>query len=333
MDLFFEDNHFADNPKFEIADHKTSEELRNHLAKSYPTLPLQDQDVFSIEGSNINSGNFKVGNHYVKTITHNNDKDYVNQFPSLSESLNNKGIPCFSFVTNVDNEPISNLEFEGKKIFVFVQEYYDGSFFTGDLNELEQMIELIESLKDFKPDLKSSKTLSPYKNWEPEEILKNVLSAKSESSTIICDFFDDNRELILKAKDNVLEVKQKLKNKETQFCHIDLHPHNIMFRNGKIASLLDLESFQNIQPEVAYSFAFFKLARKCISKGHSIEEVKNIFKVKNLNFVEVADYATLEAFRRTLFILELAYVKKDTRWASDLKKQIYSLKEIPAIFG
>ena len=127
---------------------------------------------------------------------------------------------------------------------------------------------------------------------------------------------------------------KKLKLKTSNLHHYDLHPHNLIFKEDELVALVDLESVLRIQKEVCESFALYKLGRKSISKGLlSLDEFKEIANQKGFSLQELKPFIQAEILRRLLLILDLHFVRNNSRWNADFPKHLNSLKEIDLMFN
>ena len=128
------------------------------------------------------------------------------------------------------------------------------------------------------------------------------------------------------------QIKNLIKN-TYEYAHFDIHPHNLLFKDGKLKSVIDLESIVNVSKILATSFGLFKISRKCFVK-------KNINKVEfhnlvnnHFNLEDVKAYTQIELCRRLLLIMKLHYVDGNNRWDFDLIKHFSGIKESNYIFS
>ena len=101
MKPFFPDNHFQDHVETRHASKETTQWLKAILLENYKELYINnDTHIDEICGSNINSGNYRIGDFYIKTIKHNKDKEYILEFPSIVKQLTKRNIPSASYIPN-----------------------------------------------------------------------------------------------------------------------------------------------------------------------------------------------------------------------------------------
>jgi len=128
------------------------------------------------------------------------------------------------------------------------------------------------------------------------------------------------------------QIEDLVKNSK-EYAHFDIHPHNLLFKDGKLISVIDLESFVNVRSILATSFGIFKIARKCFAKKNIKKDdfhylIKDFFNVE-----EIKAYSQIEICRRLLLIMKLHYLDKNNEWDCDLIKHYSGIKESNFIFS
>jgi hypothetical protein len=133
---------------------------------------------------------------------------------------------------------------------------------------------------------------------------------------------------------NQPEVLLELEKYNGVLNHYDLHPHNLLFKDEELVSLIDLDSFVVVPFKLAASFGLFKLFRKSVSHRELIlsEICPLLHRYFNHHF-DLKLYSQIELIRRSILILDLKYRNNDIRWLSDLNKHIIGLEEAEKIFG
>jgi len=334
--MFAEDNHFADCPQFfELSDPSVCVGLRDLLERFYGGVFPSPPDIKLIGGANINSGNFLVGGHYLKTLTIGPNIDYVDMFPVLAESLRAAGLPAARFVKNDNGDSITYYAGPtGQKLCLFIQEFIDAQFYSGSINELEAGIEMLTRIPMAVSQLIPTPGQSRhYRDWKPIEIIESVepllgrhAGSISAFDEFILRFFPIAKRVV---KGNLVGDLDT-----SHLNHVDLHPHNLLMKNSRPAAVLDLESFWAIPAEVSIGFALFKLARKTVSKGFlKPDEIRSIFKMAGFDTQSLLAFAQLEIARRFLTICKLHYLDKNFLWDKDIFKQAYSFAEADTLLG
>ncbi len=333
---FFKDNHTNNNVDFILSAQSVSDWLKPIFLDFYPELE-QKADLYEISGANINSENFKLGDYYLKLIKHDNNKDYVLQFPQLAANLQRNNIPVFSYVKNKKNEFITNYfdQIKQQNYYIYCQSFQDDSFYSGKKEEFQQAIDLLKKFKTTQIKSTFAKLSSPYLNWNPNQIIKDLegVSSNCENSTEFERFAVGNFSKIKTVISNNQDLISTLKTKSDYLNHYDLHPHNLFFKDLKLRSVLDLESLIPIQFEICEAFAVFKLARKSVATGQSVpKEIKEILLKNQIMPDRLLPYIKLELARRALLVLNLHYIEKNELWDNDIYKQVIGFEEADSLF-
>lgn len=329
MPLFFEDNHVGDKPSFSVlADANLVMTLQTLVMTHYSKLFPRPPEVKVIGGANINSGNFLVDGFYLKTLALGPQNDYVEMFPEIAESLRANDIPSANFLLNDANRPICFYTTpEGKKACLYLQEFIDAPFYAGTRAELEACIEMIKKLpmavSHFKPTPGQARY---YRDWKPHEVIqtleplvKATEANPSEFDKIVLQFFPAAKTVIQTLFTENLTLDK--------LNHIDLHPHNLLMKENRVAAVLDLESFWAVPENVSVGFALFKLGRKGVSKKYlKVEDVARLLR-KNFETNRLLPFAQLEIARRFLTVAKLHYVDNDVKWDADIFKQANAFAE------
>ena len=198
-----------------------------------------------------------------------------------------------------------------------IYEYFDGEHFSGKKNQIKNVSKFISKIsimfeklsfeeKSFKYFLpKENKIINYY--MKDLNLRKNILNGRNEK--IFFNYFFTEWE-------RLKQIKKKFKNLKKTFCHFDMHPHNIMFKNNKI-KIIDLASIKFMPLEIAIAFSGLKLCRQTIynNKFKNYKEVGLKF-VNSLNSnlttkldknLNVSDLASVEIMRRICIILTYNY--------------------------
>lgn len=333
---FFKDNHTANSVNFTLSAQPVSDWLKPVFLNFYSVLDKK-ADLYEISGANINSENFKLGNFYLKLIKHNNDKDYVLQFPLLAAELQANDIPVFNYIKNKHNELITNyLDPKNQQnYYIYCQEFQENSFYSGQNEEFQQALNLLKKLKSIELKSTSTKFNSPYLNWNPDKIIKDLENVSSHcgQSTEFERFSALNFSRVKTIISEHADLINNLKTKSNYLNHYDLHPHNLFFHDLKLCSVLDLESFIPIQFEICEAFAIFKLARKSVSTGQATpKKIQEILLKNQILPNRLFPYIKLELARRALLVLSLHYIEKNELWDNDIYKQIVGFTEAEQLF-
>ena len=136
----------------------------------------------------------------------------------------------------------------------------------------------------------------------------------------------------------------KLKNTSRKyFLNIDLHPHNVIINKAeKRAFIVDHGSYSFLNPEIAIGFHLFKILRHTYYKNKTVKDssvikilknyLKNINQQIDSNEVSfelgyLLNLATLEIFRRIIFILDEYFDRNCKLWESEIVMHSFALLE------
>lgn len=126
-------------------------------------------------------------------------------------------------------------------------------------------------------------------------------------------------------------------------AHLDLHPFNILVKDGKIAALLDFDSCKMTPPGYALAFGALKQCRQAVARDGRPEMAGFI----GSRYVEVlvaanhqacmleknsCDLALAEVFRRIALIFRLNIESADKRWNMVLPVQFAHIAECKVLF-
>ena len=126
-------------------------------------------------------------------------------------------------------------------------------------------------------------------------------------------------------------------------AHLDLHPFNILVKNGKIAALLDFDSCKMMPAGYALAFGAMKQCRQAVARCGD-PEMAGFFGSRYVEVLVAAnpqaywltkyscDLALAEVFRRIALIFRLNIESADTRWNMVLPVQIAHIAECKALF-
>jgi hypothetical protein len=314
--LFFKDNHAANDVTYKTASAEDARLVTRLLQSSYRSIFKEIPEVCIIEGSNINSGNFRLGGYYLKTLAPKAGIEAIHEFPVIARSLSGAGIPVTDFIPNDEGELISNRE----GFYYYLSTFIEAGFYPGTTAAFGETLPMIAKLKTaVKQHTPKQSQMEPYFSFDP---ITTFAAVKSKAAQDNSDAF--------RAIEPVLMDSKRPAQKELH--HIDLHPHNLLFQGNQLKALLDLESFRAIPYEMAAGFALFKLGRKAISRGElTIEQFKR--KVESyFDLNSLYPFVKLELARRILLVLKLHHLDSDCRWDADLTKHLCGLEETKLMF-
>ena len=169
MEIFLKDNHFKDTIELYPLDRIERDYIKSLIEDKYANINF-NVNFLRIGDKNINSQNYKIGDKYLKIIKNIENKEYVKNFPRITEKLKDIDVPCSTFIKSIDNKDIV----EKNKIYFYVQEFISDSFFSGTQNELIQVIQILKKLQNIQFNFEIKNLSAPYSNWAPNQTLNKI---------------------------------------------------------------------------------------------------------------------------------------------------------------
>jgi aminoglycoside phosphotransferase (APT) family kinase protein len=129
-----------------------------------------------------------------------------------------------------------------------------------------------------------------------------------------------------------------------QAAHFDLHPHNILTREGQIVAVLDFEDCKVMPVGFALGFAALKQCRQTLALNMMTEDPRSVGMsyLSHLTYTysgcraltdNIGNLAISEVLRRICFILRLNLEMGEKKWNNVLPIQLSHLGEARALFG
>jgi len=148
-------------------------------------------------------------------------------------------------------------------------------------------------------------------------------------------------------KNTIQEVScylPQLKKLPKSIIHSDLHPHNLLINNQKVAAILDFDSMRESERVRDVAVAMYRLGRQFLIKKN-FKEVKIKKEASNLKDIFLKKYCTInhlskkeielmpivlkdEFIRKMLVVLKGVFEENHFAWEKDIVKFIMALKEV-----
>ncbi len=301
----------------------------------------------------INSGNFKICYNKkelllkIEKVNTKNTLKLLKTRSDILEKLKRRGLPIILMKLIQDKKKYF---IHDKKLFSFY-EYSDGSHFSGTSTEIHniskttvKLIDVLSNITDQNPKYLFKYKKIKYFTYEEDKILKRLYRNKKNWKKLFKKNYltvKTNWNMILNLRD---EARSAIINKGNyQLCHIDLHPHNFIFRNGTPRAILDFASLCGNYSGYALAFALLKQSRQCFTvkkNKHNMEkivtnyidEINSIYEKKPFTRLDLYFLSISEVLRRIMIIFKLLLISKDRSWEHVLPIQIKHLKEAQKIF-
>lgn len=324
------DNHTSDFQEFSDVNPGEVLLIKKLLVDSHLNVPMHTAQA--IGKVNINSMNFRIGKHYLKIIQSNPGTDIVLRTPELYAIMKKAGIPTASFVADVRGNSISCFpNSRNPDYYFYLQHFIDGNFYTGSEQEFKVILEVLKKQRGLFSSVDISQwPKKPYTTWKPHEAFERAINVSNENSDFDRLVRPELGKLLHLADEF---VKERQRFNFSTLHHLDLHPHNLLFKKSVLKSVLDIESVSVVPYEIATGFNLFKLARKAIStKRMTLDHIRTISSEK-FDMQNLRQCAKYELLRRLSIILELHYFRKNFEWDQDLRKHLMGLYEVDLIFS
>ena len=265
----------------------------------------------------------------------------------ILEKLKNSGLPII-LIKSIQNK--KKYFIHDRKLFSFY-EFSDGNHFSGTSNEIQKIskttVKLINVLSNI--TAQNPKYLNKYKkikyfSYEEDKLLKKLYKNKKNWKKI----FKKNFSIVKTNWNMILNLRNEAKSANInkgnyQLCHIDLHPHNFIFKKGTPIAILDFASLCGNYSGYALAFALLKQSRQCFTlkkNRHNmkktmssyIREINSIYKTKPFTRLDLYFLSISEVLRRIMIIFKFLLISKDRSWEHVLSIQIKHLKEAQKIF-
>ncbi|MCB4412613.1 phosphotransferase [Synechococcus sp. MU1611] len=338
MKLFTKDR-FSDSTirLREIKDEGETVILVNILKQFQISLQGLDAiSLYSFGDLGINSSNYLVSvgskKYVIKKL---NDRSEVELdfYCNLSNELRRE-LEVFPFFRKCHS---NKLYHDDKSSLYCLLDYIEGEFFKGTKAQLEEVATAINRLHSYCAS-KSRLGFLPSREFDLiriNKVLQNFLESNSKRRFLNRtqeSMVSNNITSFYRALDYLSNTNRSHLGKE-ELVHIDLHPHNILYKNDTLMSILDINSFKLGQPCIAYGFAAYKLYRQSIAYDHTIARNFSIFKFiehMKINYDArlLLKGALIEVLTRATIILEPILEGEKSPWISVLDIQLLGILEV-----
>tara|TARA_Y100000590_G_scaffold446552_1_gene580439 strand:+ start:11474 stop:12532 length:1059 start_codon:yes stop_codon:yes gene_type:complete len=299
-------------------------------------------------GIEINSNNFRIKINknifLLKKWSNNLSKKKIIKINKLNNILYKK-INLIPKIIQINNKN----EFLFNRQYWTLYKFLNGNHFSGSIKEFKNTSFniglLYKNLRKLR--IQNNFPNGPrYNSYKNREIFNDIIKNKKNWNNMFGKKLENkllqNWDLIKKTYNNNQKNKPLVKFK--QLSHIDLHPHNILIKNKKVISFLDMESCRNMNPGYSLAFCCLKICKQTIIKSKIknknklnllvrlfIKEVSKNYPKINLLYKHFFYYASSEVLRRILIILNQNLQGIKT-WNKVLGIQINHLKETDYLF-
>lgn len=353
MNLFLPDKYDERCPKFiNVAASALMSTIRDLLTDYYGFPSANDIDVKASGAAEANSSNY----HVVAK-----DQDLlVKRFDrSVCTSRLLHKLRLYKWLSERDTPVAKVREGSSQQLITdhadynwCVLQFIKGMYFSGTDEEIIDAAKTTETLIH---TLKEAKKLLPpvchrTEFPEPNDCLQLMALLKkrrnewrcllgSESASVVSDEWST-------IESSFSEYSRSFPSafEDTLLSHIDLHPHNLLFNDGRVIAVLDFESLQIAPPAIMVSFSALKLLRHAAACRNSstggvrprdlVETYRSGLSDKGFLPDRARSLAKREIIRRLYNLLRNALRGGHElwKWPNDIKMHVLGLVEAEELF-
>lgn len=344
----FESDYFSANkPIWHDCFGERADNIRTLIVNFFPALGESIYDIKQVGGIEINSNNFCIetseGKFLLKKWGNSLTYAEIVGICELSSNLSSKKIPVSTLIPAFDQSLAIKYNNQVWSLFKFDE----GLFFSGSIQELISVAEavglLFNNLAEINlnfgglkmPEMRSLNDFKLFKDYFSNPVdVHNIFQEKDRELLI------SNKELLQKEVELVFNSDINLG--RFQFSHFDLHPHNILMKDGELSSFLDLDSIRLMHSGYALGFVSLKLCRQSVvNTGKTPKEIADIWMgvlsqsmTQNNQWIPfISELAIADVLRRIAIILRLNIVDRNPQWNAFLSVQLNHLQEARLLFN
>jgi hypothetical protein len=350
MRIEFQPDFFSNSTPRWILIEKNSDNLLSFVEEFLPEVGRSSKVILECSGTfGINSSNFRVSTTeqtvLIKRWPQSMDREQINPILKLMTWLALEDLPV----------PIPNSFQDGSKLADFdhylwsVFPFISGNYFSGQLDEIDTIADMMGRLSQRLSQTPAGlrPAIGPdHLTVRDNEIINTIEKEISKWNVI---FGDQNARLLKNRWSYLRSTWQRICESdhnpgEKMATHFDLHPHNILFRDGQVSALLDFESCK-IMP-LGYSLAFdgLKQCRQAVVANGSIasagqigkkylEILSSSFPIIDPCISNFGDLANAEVMRRLCVIFRGNIEESSSKWNHVLHTQLAHLTESKILFN
>ncbi|MFT4643742.1 MAG: hypothetical protein ACI8ZX_000135 [Planctomycetota bacterium] len=321
------------------------------LCKNIPELYISEVSEVYYSGTfEINSSNYKIKSLNGKSILLKKwplgiDKNKVENIQKLTNWLFVKNIPVPYVGLFIDDNVLFNYN---ESIWSF-NLFNDGNYYSGENNELESVAKITGKLAQTLIDVPASlipELGSQYLTEDDNFIIKEMLKSRNNWSNY---FGIKNANLLNFHWNYIYQNWKSLYGKKFQLgpivpCHFDMHPHNLIAKDGEIVAVLDFDSCKRIPAGISLAFNALKQCRQYVSNNkvslNSGEVIDIYFEnlLSEISFEDFSNYdflnlSKIEVMRRICLIFRLNIIENNSEWNHVLSIQLSHLYESDKLFN
>jgi hypothetical protein len=336
----FKKNAFSvKTPRFLQTPRKVAEEIASVLGKCYPRI--EPVNILAVTAFGVNSRNWKIetprGSHILKKAE-SRKGIMLNRQAEWATSLRRSGFPAPEFTLGKNGLFVSRF---GSSAYC-LSRFETGNYFGSRPEEWGELVCHHRRLVDF--SVANSEKLKRHRfaardffTTQDTHTIKRLANGAAIPGLTRrqVDYIRLLHEKLSR------EYRKKRMGMRRTIYHIDVHPHNLIFRAGRLKLLVDLESFQWTWLEISLGFSLYKCARELIvaEPAASRPSAKLVGLLRKdferrfpeHSFSELLLLGQMDVLKRFLWIIHDLLNHGSSRWHFMLATQYAGLREIDAI--
>ena len=345
-------------PRFSKLDDAQPEAraITNLLAGHYTSRAGAPVEILQSGGLELNSRNFRVttgsGRMLLKRLALSvKQKAILENQQALVAWLKNEGAPVPAPIRSDEGTYLCKA---GDGVYWMAMDFVDGHLFSGARasvanvgSAIGRFHKMLRAAPDTWPIDRHYAHLSGDDQTLFREVLAGSAAVLQQFSDSDAGLLEENRQFLAHIWRIVLEYQDDFLAGEAGLIHIDLHPHNLLLQDDRVAAFIDLDSLMYGPLNIMLGFSAYKLLRQVVQAA-AAEMVPADYRALTADFLDsfydeilelrkrkedVPYFAMSEVCRRIAIIFRLTLRKKNTAWNHVLKIHIAGLREIELLFG
>ncbi|MGF1679616.1 MAG: phosphotransferase enzyme family protein [Candidatus Methylacidiphilales bacterium] len=320
-------------------------ELIRVMEKHYRSCGAVLDNVRACGGFGLNSKNFIIRTSQGEYVLKRHPQGMGDKIKALQlyQASQREGWPVPEVILSDEGQAWAE---DGSDAWVLLS-FVEGSSFTGGPGEVESVGRLLYSLSNHlsqvpESNYPSGRIVPPCK--AEKELWEEMRGLRSSWDKILgteeAAYWTVYEGDIERALEETLECGRQRKRPMTPM-HIDLHPHNLLMRDGNVAAILDYDSFRQSDAEVMAAFAALKLLRQAVAlavatSGESeaeVDRVRGRWENVASPHPDTGRLARSEVLRRIFIIVRLSLRESNRSWNHVLPIHLRALEESELLFS
>lgn len=350
----FQPDIFSDPvPQFVSVDDALAQAIRAVLSMHYPARCAPIRRIEQVRGGGVNSTNVRVemegATLLVKRVCGPESHAHLRRSLDIAAWLRGVGVPVAEIVSTRDGQTSAGDGDARWCVFEFIPDGFFSGIHADELRAVGRAIGMLHcALQQLPHSLHPERTIHDH-----PQVLEQIIHACAERSTDWPMYFGvetakmlhEQWDFLLQTLDAARSRWDAMMRTSRQACHIDLHPHNLLVRDGSVVAFLDSYALITGRVGTAIAFATFKLVRQHVAYQRQsdprdiaeygrcfVDAVREVLPLDNEVMDTMLAHAQLEILRRICNIFSANGERNDRRWNHVLPMHLAGLAETELIF-